>query len=106
MNWGTGPALGPLTFFGYLICTVGAALVWRHRGDFFIYFQDELSIFRRNFSRYTVIGPFYIPPEDSRFKAIPTSVIRSVRRLPRSRFNGGPILLFLGLLLVFLDFFI
>jgi hypothetical protein len=106
MNWGAGPALGLLAFFGYLICTVGAALVWRHRDDFFVYFQDEISVFRRNFSRYTVIGPFYSPREDSRFKAIPTSVIRSVNRLPHSRINSGPILLFLGLLLLVLDFFI
>jgi hypothetical protein len=106
MNWGAGPPLGPLTFFGYLICTVGAALVWRHRGDFFVYFQDELSVFRRNFSRFIPIGPFYIPREDSRLKAIPTSVIRSVRRLPRSRFNRGPLLLLIGLLLFALDFFV
>jgi hypothetical protein len=106
MFWGIGPALGLLTFFGYLTCTVGAALVWRHRDDFLVYFQDELSVFRRNFSRYTVIGPFYIPREESRFKAIPTSVFRSVRRLPRSPINGGPILLFLGLLLLFLDLLI
>jgi hypothetical protein len=106
MLWGIGSALGLLTFFGYLTCTVGAALVWRHRDDFFVYFQDELSVFRRNFSRYTVIGPFYIPREESRFKAIPTSFFRSLNRLPRSRINGGPILLFLGLLLLFLDLFI
>jgi hypothetical protein len=106
MFWGIGPSLGLLTLLGYLICAVGAALVWRHRDDFFVYFQDELSVFRRNFSRYTLIGPFYSPREESRFKAIPTSFLRTVARLPRSRINGGPILLFLGLLLLLLDFII
>ena len=106
MFWGIGPALGPLTLFGYLICTVGAVLVWRHRDDFFVYVHDEISLFRRNFSRYTAVGPFYSPREESRFKAIPTSFFRSLSRLPRSRINGGPILLFIGMLLLFLDFFI
>ena len=106
MFWGIGPALGLLTFLGYLISTVGAALVWRHRDDFFVYFQDELSVFRRNFSRYTVVGPFYSPREESRFKAFPTSFFRTLNRFPRSHINGGPILLFLGLLLLFLDLFI
>ncbi len=106
MFWGIGPSLGLLTLFGYLICTVGAALVWRHRDDFFVYLQDEFSVFRRNFSRFTPIGPFYIPREESRYKAIPASFFRTLNRLPRSPINGGPILLFLGLLLLFLDFFI
>ncbi len=106
MNWGTGPALGLLTVSGYLLFLAGAVLVWRSRGDFFVWFQDELSFFRRNFSRYTPAGPFYAIREDSRFKAIPVSFVRSITRFPRSRINRPAVLLFLGFLLFLLDFFV
>jgi hypothetical protein len=106
MNWGTGPALGLLTASGYLLFLAGAALMWRSRGDFFVWFQDELSFFRRNFSRYTPAGPFYAIREESRFKAIPVSFVRSITRFPRSRINGPAILLFLGFVLFLLDFFV
>ncbi len=106
MNWGAGPALGLLTVFGYLLFLAGAALMWRSRGDFSVWFQDELSVFRRNFSRYTPAGPFYAIREESRFKAISVSFVRSITRFPRSRINGPAILLFFGFLLFVLDFFI
>ena len=106
MTWGTGPTLGLLTVFGYLLFMSGAALMWRSRGDFFVWFQDELSFFRRNFSRYTPAGPFYALREESRFKAIPVSFIRSITHFPRRRINGPAILLFMGLILLALDFFI
>lgn len=106
MNWGAGPALGLLTLCGYLLCAAGAALVWRNRDDFSVWVHDEISFFRRNFSRYTPTGPFYSPREDSRFKAIPVSFLRSLSRLPRTHINGGAILLLVGLLLFLLDFFI
>jgi len=106
MNWGAGPTLGLLAVSGYLLFMAGAALVWRSRGDFFVWFQDELSFFRRNFSRYTPAGPFYAIREESRFKAIPVSFVRSITRFPRSRINSGPILLLMGLLLFVLDFFV
>ncbi|SRR5712691_8010148 len=106
MNWGAGPALGLLTILGYLLFPAGAALIWRSRGDFIVWFQDELSFFRRNFSRYTPAGPFYVIREESRFKAIPVSFVRSITRFPRRHINGPAILLFLGLLLFILDFFV
>ena len=106
MNWGAGPALGLLTIFGYLLLLAGATLLWRNRGEFSVWVQDEISVFRRNFSRYTPVGPFYAIREESRFKAIPTSFVRSLSRLPRSRINAGPILLFVGFLLFILDFFV
>lgn len=84
----------------------GATLVWRHRDDFSVWFQDELSVFRRNFSRYTPAGPFYAIREESRFKAIPVSFVHSITRFPRSRINAPAILLFLGFLLFILDFFV
>jgi hypothetical protein len=106
MNWGAGPGLGPLTVVGYLLFLAGAALMWRSRGDFSVWFHDELSFFRRNFSRYTPAGPFYTLREESRFKAIPVTFIRSINHFPRRRINGAAILLFLGFLLFVLDFFV
>jgi hypothetical protein len=106
MYWGSGPALGLLTFVGYLLFAAGAALLWRHREHFSVWFQDEFSFFRRNFSRYTTIGPFYGIREESRFRAFPTSFVRTLRRLPRSRANRAAILLFIGLLFFLLDFLI
>jgi hypothetical protein len=106
MYWGAGPELGLLTCIGYLLLAMGAALVWRNRGDFSIWMHDEISIFRRTFSRYTPVGPFYMLREESRFKAIPTSFIRNLTRLPRSRFNGAAALLMVGMLLFLLDFFV
>src|SRR4029077_13244596 len=101
MNWGAGPALGLLTVVGYLLFMAGGAavvgyllfmaggaLMWRTRGDFSVWFHDELSFSRRNFSRYTPAGPFYTIREESRFKAIPASFVRSITRFPRSRING------------------
>jgi hypothetical protein len=106
MNWGAGPGLGPLTVVGYLLFLAGAALMWRSRSDFSVWFHDELSFFRRNFSRYTPAGPFYTLREESRFKAIPVTFVRSINHFPRQRINGPAILLFLGFLLFLLDFFV
>jgi hypothetical protein len=107
MNWGIGPGLGPLTVFGYLLFLAGAALMWRSRGDFSVWFHDELSFFRRNFSRYTPAGPFYALREEShRLKAIPVSFVGSITRFPRRRVNRPAVLLFLGFLLLLLDFFV
>ena len=106
MIWGAGPALGLLTVFGYLLFMAGAALMWRSRGDFFVWFQDELSFFRRNFSRYTPVGPFYAIREESRFKAIPVTFVRSINHFPRRRINTPALLLFLGFLFFILDFFV
>src|SRR5258706_12226272 len=104
MNWGIGPGLGPLTVFGYLLFLAGAALMWRSRGDFSVWFHDELSFFRRNFSRYTPAGPFYALRAESRLKPIPVSFVGSIHRFPRRRGDPPAILLFLRLLLFFRDF--
>src|SRR5258708_38588820 len=106
MNWGAGPAIGLLTVFGYLLFMAGGALMWRSRVDFFVWFQDELSFFRRNFSRYTPAGPFYAIRGESPFQAIPGSSVPSITRFPRRRINCPAILLFRGFLLFVLDFFL
>jgi hypothetical protein len=101
MSWGTGPALGLLTFCGYLL------FLWRNRDNFLLWVQDEISFFHRSFSRFTPAGPFYIPrSESSRIKEVPHYVLNSLARLPRTRIKGAAILLFVGLLLFLLDFYI
>ena len=107
MFWGAGPALGLLTFCGYLLFLFGAAMVWRNRTYLWVWMQDEISFFHRSFSRFTPAGPFYIPrSESARFKEVPHYVLNSISRLPRSRINGAALLLFVGLLLFLLDFYI
>lgn len=85
---------------------VGAALVWRKRDDFSVWAQDEFGAFRRSLSRYTVIGPFYGLREESRLKAVPSQFLSSLARFPRRQINPAFILLFLGVFLFLLDFFI
>ncbi len=106
MYWGAGPALGLLTLLGYIAFALGAALVWRNRGDFSIWAHDEFGAFRRSLSRYTVVGPFYGVREESRLKAVPSQFFTSLRRFPRRHINPAFLLLFLGVALFLLDFFI
>ena len=107
MFWGAGPALGLLTFCGYLLFLFGAAMVWRNRSNFLLWMQDEISFFHRSFSRFTAAGAFYIPrSESARFKEVPHYVLNSILRIPRNRINGGALLLFFGLVLLLLDFYI
>jgi hypothetical protein len=107
MYWGAGPALGLLTLIGYIIFATGAALVWRKRDDFSVWAHDEFGAFRRSLSRYTIVGPFYGRREESRLRAVPSQFISSLGRFPRRHINPAFIfLLFLGVFLFFLDFFI
>jgi hypothetical protein len=106
MYWGAGPGFGLLTLLGYVAFSIGAALVWRHRDDFSIWVHDEFGAFRRSLSRYTVVGPFYGLREESRLKAVPCQFLHSLRRFPRRHINPAFILLFLGAVLLVLDFFI
>jgi hypothetical protein len=106
MYWGAGSGLGLLTVLGYVAFTIGAALVWRKRGDYSVWAHDEFGAFRRSLSRYTVIGPFYGLRVESRFKAVPSQFFRSLSRFPRRHIPPAFILLFLGAILFVLDFFI
>jgi hypothetical protein len=104
--WGSGPALGLLTCLGYLAFLLGALYLWRYREEFLFWVDNELSLFRRNLSRYVTAGPFYERRGESRLRVIPSSVFQSVTQLPRRRFSWGAFLLFVGFLLFFLDFFV
>ena len=106
MYWGAGPGLGLLTLLGYAVFAIGAALVWRKRDDFSVWAHDEFGAFRRSLSRYTVIGPFYGLREESRLKAVPSQFLVSLSRFPRRHINPAFLLLFLGVALFLLDFFI
>jgi len=106
MYWGAGPALGLLTLLGYIVFVIGAVLLWRSREDLSVWVHDEMGVFRRSLSRHTAIGPFYGLREESRLKTLPTCFVRSLQRMPRRRIHPGAILLFIGPLLLILDFFI
>jgi hypothetical protein len=106
MYWGSGSTLGLLTCLGYGIFAAGAFSLWRHRAEFYFWLDDELSTLRRNLSRYVPVGPFYLRRGESRLRVIPAGVVHSVSQLPRRRFSWGAFLLFLGLLLFALDFFV
>jgi hypothetical protein len=104
--WGSGSTLGLLTFFGYLAFVVGVVVLWRGRIDIYLWFHDEASALRRNLSRYELVGPFYSPREESRLKTTPSHLVRTLSQVPRSRFSWAALLLFLGPLLIVLDFFV
>jgi hypothetical protein len=106
MNWGAGPGLGFLTLLGYLCFVVGAALVWRGRDNIYVWVHDEVGAFRRNLSRFTPVGPFYGFRGESRLKIIPSQMVRTLSAIPRSRYSYGALLLFLGPVLILLDFFL
>jgi hypothetical protein len=105
MFGGAGPALGLLAFIGYLLFMLGAALIWRHRDDVLLWVHDEISYFRRNFSRFIPIGPFYCPRQESLLKTASSSFLGSVHRFRLSRVHGALVLLVIGFLLFVLDLF-
>jgi hypothetical protein len=104
--WGSGSALGLLTCVGYLVFLVGAIYLRRHREEFSFWMDHEVSQLRRNFSRYVPSGPFHERRAESRLRVIPFGVFHSVKHLPQRRFSWGAFLLFLGVLMFVLDFFI
>jgi hypothetical protein len=110
MYWGAGQELGLLSFLGSVLFLLSAAMVWRGRDDVFIWVHDEFSVFRRNLSRHTPVGPFYGLREESLLKIIPNQFFHSFSRMPRRRMSRGEVFLltglFIGPLLLLLDFFI
>lgn len=106
MYWGAGSALGVLTLLGYLAFTVGAALIWRNRSIFYVWADDEFGAVRRSLSRYTVIGPFYGRREEPLPKVVALQCLTSLSRFPRRHVHAAFVLLSIGVVLFFLDFFI
>jgi len=104
--WGSGPALGLLTFVGYLAFVIGAVVLWRGRDSIFLWLDDEACSLRRDISRHQPLGPFYSPREESRLKTTPSHLVGTLRRVSRSRLSWAALLLFLGPLLIVLDFFV
>src|SRR5579863_69624 len=103
MFWGAGSALGFLAVLGYVVFVCGAVLLWSNRIDVPIWVDDEFGAVRRSLIRHAVSSRFHGLREEVACAAKPTSFIR---RLARRRINRGTILLTIGLLLVFLDFFV
>jgi hypothetical protein len=104
--WGSGPDLGLLTFLGYFVFVAGAVYLWRHREELSYWMENEFSVLRRSLSRYVPSGPFYEPRGQSRLRVIPSTVFQSVTKLQHRRFSWGAALLFLGVFLFLLDFFV
>jgi hypothetical protein len=105
MYWGAGPDLGLLTILGYLFFIAGAAYLWRARESVSFWLYSEASVARRNLSRYTPIGPFYSPREESRFTILLNCLFASFDRMPRSPIFRSVVLMAVAVLLVSLDFF-
>jgi hypothetical protein len=105
-SWGAGSALGFLTCLGYCTFVIGAFCLWRNREEVSFWMHDELSTFRRNLSRYVPQGSFYERRGESRLIVVPAGLFQSVVQLPRRRFTWGAFLVFFGLFLFALDFFI
>jgi hypothetical protein len=106
LDWGTGSNLGLLALLGYVTCVVGLVSLWRCRHDFTAWAETEMSLFRRRFSRYEVVGPFYGPRTESRIWLVPAGLVHSMSRLSQRRFTWAALLLCIGLTLFVLDFFV
>jgi len=105
MYWGAGPDLGLLSILGYLFFVAGAACMWRAREDVFFWLYSEASATRNNLSRYTPIGPFYSPREESRLRILLNCVFASLNRMPGTPVFRSVVLMAIAVLLVSLDFF-
>jgi hypothetical protein len=79
--------------------------MWRGREDVSVWIYSEVGVLRRNLSRYTPVGPFYSPREESRLKLLPEFFVGSLSRMPRALVYRSATLLIIAPLLVLLDFF-
>jgi hypothetical protein len=105
-HWGAGPELGLLTLLGYLVVLLGALILWRDRGDVFVWVLDEVGAFRRNLSRHTAVGPFWGIRSEPWPKLMLATFFGPLTRLPRTRIQIAGFLVFLGSVLFLLDFFV
>jgi hypothetical protein len=106
MFWGAGSALGFLALLGYGVFVCGAVLLWLNRLDVPIWVHDEFGAVRRSVIRHAVSFRLHGLREEVACSAKPTGFIRRLARHSRRRINRGTILLTIGLLLFFLDFFV
>jgi len=106
MFWGAGSALGFLALLGYAVFVSGAVLLWLNRLDVPIWVNDEFGAARRSLIRHAVSFRFHGLREEVACSSKPTGFIRRLARRSRRRINRGTILLTIGLLLFFLDFFV
>ena len=60
----------------------------------YVWVHDEVGAYRRTLSRYTPIGPFYGPREESRLKILPHQMVRTLSAIPRSRYTYGAFLMY------------
>jgi len=79
--------------------------MWRARESVYTWLYSEASVTRRNLSRYTPIGPFYTPREESRLKILLNCLFASLNRMPGTPVFRSVILIVIAALLVSLDFF-
>ncbi len=105
-DWGAGPELGLLALLGNVTVLLGALVLWRNRGEVFVWVLDEMGTFRRGMSRHTALGPLYGVRPESRLKLLPVMFVQSLGRRPRVRIQVAGFLVFLGSALFVLDFFI
>ena len=103
MVWGSGSALGFLSFLGYALFAAGSILLWYNRLEVPTWMSDEIGAIRRSLIRHAAVGGHGGLREETRFKLAPSGFLRRLGRLSRRRINRSAILLTVGLFLFFLD---
>ena len=106
MYWGSGPSLGLLTVFGYLLFVCGAALLWRQRNFVNLWAQDEYGSLRRGVSRHAACPGAFGLREEARFKLLPKCFLPALEPARRVVINRAAALLLIGPILFLLDFWL
>lgn len=106
LTWGAGLQLGILSLIGNMAAMFGLLQIWRCRAELTFWMDNEVSTFRKNLTRYVESGPFYQRRPQSRLIVIPSGMLHTMAQLPERRFSGGFALVFFGIALLILDFFI
>jgi hypothetical protein len=106
MYRGSGPSLGLLAVFGYLLFVGGAALLWRQRSFLNLWAQDEYGSLRRGVSRHAACPGAFGLREEARFKLLPNCFLPTLEPARRTVINRAAALLLIGPILFLLDFFV